>query len=145
MEKTKTTVTNVSSKLKEKYELELMTGRYNTNHILHLILSILTAGGWIFIWAIVVWRNDVARTKAEEIVYGAGEPNYISRTLGISSFVILIISFFVIIAGINAASEHIENHPTQTQSQTQVQKQVQTEQITIDDVLNTVPKDADNF
>jgi hypothetical protein len=117
MENTQNTQSTISDRLREKYELELMTGKYNTNHILHLILSVLTGGGWLFIWAIVAWRNDVSRTKAEEIVYGAGEPNYLTRTLGIGAFVMLVLAFFGFMATIGTVSENIENQQVQTQTQ----------------------------
>ncbi len=33
--------------------------RDKTNHILHLILSLLTFGIWLFVWALVAWSNSM--------------------------------------------------------------------------------------
>lgn len=33
--------------------------REKTNHILHLILSLLTFGVWLIVWALVSWSNSM--------------------------------------------------------------------------------------
>lgn len=35
-----------------------------TNHVLHLILSVLTCGLWLPVWAIVWWINTMSRDKS---------------------------------------------------------------------------------
>lgn len=39
--------------------------KYRTNHILHLILSIMTGGLWIFIWFLVAMKNRVETKDIE--------------------------------------------------------------------------------
>lgn len=38
---------------------------YRTNHILHLILSILTGGLWVVIWILCGISNSIERKKIE--------------------------------------------------------------------------------
>ena len=48
-------------------ELLLLAKRqsYNTNHILHLLLSIITVGCWIPIWVLVAISNALERNKID--------------------------------------------------------------------------------
>ena len=34
-----------------------------TNHILHLLLSLVTCGLWLPVWFVIAWRNGEARTR----------------------------------------------------------------------------------
>ena len=34
-----------------------MHTRPETSHLLHLALTLVTAGVWIFVWPIIAWRN----------------------------------------------------------------------------------------
>jgi hypothetical protein len=131
---------NISEKRKEKYEFELMSGKFKTNHILHLILSILTAGGWLFIWPIIAWRNDVGRVQAEEVVYGASEPNWFTRILGIASTIILILSIIGFIIGMNAASQQFEEAQN-SQTQTEGTLLNDNEHLTFEEMLKDTPED----
>ena len=40
--------------------------RYETSHVLHLILSIITAGIWIPIWILITISNSMARSGAKQ-------------------------------------------------------------------------------
>lgn len=46
------------------------------NHILHLILSVLTAGIWLIVWAILVATN-----KPQRIVLSLNEQGQVERTV----------------------------------------------------------------
>ena len=37
--------------------------KYNTNHILHLILSVITVGFWMPVWVLVTISNAIERGK----------------------------------------------------------------------------------
>ena len=37
----------------------------NTNHVLHLILSIITVGFWVPVWIIVTFGNSLGRISCE--------------------------------------------------------------------------------
>lgn len=39
--------------------------KYRTNHLLHLVLSIITAGFWVPVWLLVTISNANERQKAE--------------------------------------------------------------------------------
>jgi len=39
--------------------------KYRTSHLLHLVLSILTAGFWVPVWLLVTISNANERQKAE--------------------------------------------------------------------------------
>lgn len=49
-------------------ELQLLMRmeKYKTNHILHLLLSVLTAGFWIPVWVIVAISNANERAKVNK-------------------------------------------------------------------------------
>ena len=34
-----------------------------TNHVLHLLLSVLTCGLWLPVWFVIAWRNGEARAR----------------------------------------------------------------------------------
>jgi ABC-type phosphate transport system permease subunit len=59
-----------TNNVKELYKMKLQAGDYKTNHLLHLILTIFTAGAWTIIWAMRYVTNESQREKAEKIVYG---------------------------------------------------------------------------
>jgi hypothetical protein len=92
-------------KIKEKYEYDLISGKYQTRHVLHMILSLATMGWWLFVWGIVAWNNDVKRTNAEKIVYGIYKPNYIVRIIGVISTIFLILSIIGMFAIVSQEME----------------------------------------
>ena len=50
-------------------ELALETdrlARHRTNHVLHLILSVLTLGFWIFVWILVAMSNGIERKRSRQ-------------------------------------------------------------------------------
>lgn len=48
-------------------ELQLLMRRerYKTNHILHLLLSVLSAGLWVPLWILVALNNGIERQKVD--------------------------------------------------------------------------------
>lgn len=52
----------------EFMRLQMKMACYNTNHILHLLLSILTAGIWIVPWVFISWANPVCRKDINRVV-----------------------------------------------------------------------------
>jgi len=78
---------------KEKAKMELASGKYQTNHILHLILTIVTLGWWALPWVYVARENDKKRAEAEEIVYGKGKTNKALTVLFWVVWVLYIIAF----------------------------------------------------
>ena len=63
--------------------------KYRTNHILHLLLTILTGGLWLIVWFIVAQRNHGKRIRIErKLGVATGD---ITKTKSIINFVILII------------------------------------------------------
>ena len=69
--------------LKRFYESNIMNreqqillakyGNYKTSHVLHLILSVLTVGLWLPIWALCGLSNCIERKKIERKVRKGGE------------------------------------------------------------------------
>lgn len=52
--------------MKPNLHLELTKlQKYRTSHLLHLVLSIITAGFWIPVWLLVTISNANERQKAE--------------------------------------------------------------------------------
>ncbi len=50
----------------------VMSTRPTPNHVLHLLLTILTFGLWLFVWACAaLWKNDIYRCTqcGSEIIY----------------------------------------------------------------------------
>jgi hypothetical protein len=102
--------------LKQKTKVELLSGEYRTNHVLHLILSILTGGFWILVWVLVAWRNDARRVEAEKLLYGYGKPNYLVRTLAILSIVVTILAVIGFTMAVKR-TVNVESNQTQTVEQ----------------------------
>ena len=47
-----------------KIQIELhRLEQYKTNHILHLLLTVLTAGFWLPVWGLVILSNRIERSK----------------------------------------------------------------------------------
>ena len=46
-------------------QLLMRRERYKTNHILHLLLSVLTGGLWLLVWALIAIRNAGQRGKID--------------------------------------------------------------------------------
>jgi len=55
--------------------LQTELARFKTNHILHLLLSCLTLGIWMFFWMIVASNNITNRNKFREQLGLEKEPN----------------------------------------------------------------------
>jgi len=64
-------------------------GEYNTNHVLHLLISLLTAGLWIPVWFLVAQRNASKRASI------------INKTSLFSRVFMLVISSWIIIITIS--------------------------------------------
>jgi uncharacterized membrane protein (DUF106 family) len=55
----------------KKFELMKMQSKmsnYKTNHILHLLLSIITFGIWIFAWILIAQSNSSKRKRIEDLI-----------------------------------------------------------------------------
>ena len=77
---------NTEQELLELQLIELQ--RRKTNHVLHLILTILTAGLWLVVWILVADSNNTFNAKI-----GAESRNFI---LPVMSWSIVIVLGFVI-------------------------------------------------
>lgn len=58
---------------KKQIEIDLHTmeaqyAKLKTNHILHLLLSLITCGFWIIIWFLISLSNSRNRTKYEKLI-----------------------------------------------------------------------------
>lgn len=51
------------SDLEMQYQATILA-KYKTNHVLHLLLSIITVGFWIPVWLLVALSNGMERGKA---------------------------------------------------------------------------------
>jgi hypothetical protein len=49
-----------------------MKSQHNTNHILHLLLCIPTAGFWVIVWALIVLRNWRLRSEVDDLFNETG-------------------------------------------------------------------------
>jgi len=47
----------------KKLKLENRLTRSNTSHLLHLVLSIITAGIWIPVWILIALNNATERSR----------------------------------------------------------------------------------
>lgn len=50
-------------------KLQARLARANTNHLLHLFLSILTAGFWVPVWIMVTVFTSIKRSRIERTLY----------------------------------------------------------------------------
>lgn len=48
--------------------LQLLSKKKSTSHVLHLILSIVTAGFWIPVWVIVALSNSIENARIDRKV-----------------------------------------------------------------------------
>ena len=53
--------------------------KYKTNHILHLLLTLLTGGLWLIVWIIIADYNATKRRKIEEELDVIINPNKIEE------------------------------------------------------------------
>ncbi|MEK6202076.1 MAG: hypothetical protein N2A40_06610 [Desulfobulbaceae bacterium] len=49
-------------------KIERKYNRANTNHILHLILSLITMGFWIIAWLLIAYSNSAQRARLETLM-----------------------------------------------------------------------------
>lgn len=82
-------------KIRAENELANEVTRYRTRHLLHLVLSIISAGCWSFVWTIVSCMNCSKRNTAWKLAGKKGETNWAGIFLSIQ-FVIVSFLFFVI-------------------------------------------------
>lgn len=61
------------NKMNQYKALNLISKRKKTSHILHLLLSILTGGLWIFIWIICALSNSIENRKIDRAIEKLGE------------------------------------------------------------------------
>jgi len=68
--------------------------RYKTNHILHLLLSIITVGAWTLIWTIISASNTTERNKIHRKYSTQPEGNPAALLLvGILILVVTIVAY----------------------------------------------------
>jgi len=79
-----------------KKELEYRTA--HTNHILHLILSILTGGFWIIIWIIVSILNSYNRSKSLDDIAAGKTTTFIGKIFYFILYIISAVFIFAFIA-----------------------------------------------
>ena len=60
---------------------------YKTNHILHLILTILTAGLWLIVWVIVASSNSTKRYSSMNTIKNGGKKSF---SIGIGGMIFYI-------------------------------------------------------
>jgi len=72
---------------------------YKTNHILHLILSILTAGTWLIVWILVAASNSNKRYKALQTIQNGGKKKFSLGFIGL--FMTIIGGLILIVLVIN--------------------------------------------
>ena len=76
--------------------------RYNTNHLLHFIITMFT-GAWLIVWIIVADQNAVMRARIRNKIGKLQDPSY--KPEGASRLVsILLVLFilFIIVAAIGS-------------------------------------------
>jgi hypothetical protein len=52
----------------EVLEAERLLDEAKTNHVLHLLLSILTFGIWIIVWIVLAYLNSVKRSRLKTLI-----------------------------------------------------------------------------
>ena len=52
----------------EVIEAEKLLDDTRTNHVLHLLLTLITFGLWAFAWIVVAYTNNTKRTKLKEVI-----------------------------------------------------------------------------
>lgn len=50
------------------HKMELQYAKTNTNHILHLLLSMITVGFWLIVWFVIANSNARRRVKLEKLI-----------------------------------------------------------------------------
>lgn len=61
------------NKMNQYKALNLISKRKNTSHVLHLLLSIITGGLWIFVWIICALSNSIENRKIDRAIEELGE------------------------------------------------------------------------
>jgi hypothetical protein len=74
----------------EKMLAYMEAAKYKTNHVLHLLLSLLTVGGWTIIWFIVAADNTDKRNRIYS-KHGLNKEANIGPTL-LGLFILLILA-----------------------------------------------------
>lgn len=66
-------------------EKQLLAKRaeYKTNHILHLLLSVLTGGLWLAIWLLVAISNATQRAAIDRQLQGKSKDQNILQAMGL--------------------------------------------------------------
>lgn len=66
-------------------ESQLLAKRadHKTNHIMHLILSVITGGLWILIWLLVAFSNATQRAAIDRQLQGKPKDQNILQALGV--------------------------------------------------------------
>ncbi len=55
----------------ELAQAERIYGKNKTNHILHLLLSLVTLGGWVVLWLLITLSNISQRKQADKVMKDA--------------------------------------------------------------------------
>ena len=72
-------------KTNEEILREIQAGKYKTDHVLHFIISLITAGLWIPIWFLVAQKNASKRASI------------INKTSSLSKFFMAVIALVIIL------------------------------------------------
>lgn len=66
-------------------ELQLLAKRqqYKTNHILHLLLSVITGGLWLVVWALIAISNATQRAAIDRQLSGQPRDQNILQIMGL--------------------------------------------------------------
>ena len=70
--------------------------RYNTNHLLHFIITMFT-GLWLIVWILVADENAVMRARIRNKIGKFQDPNYTTERVPNRLLGILLIAIIVII------------------------------------------------
>jgi len=62
--------------------ISIIQTKHRTNHVLHLILSLVTLGVWVPVWLLVAVSNSIERGKIERVATDTTYPKRLGRMVG---------------------------------------------------------------
>jgi hypothetical protein len=74
-----------TEELQREALIATLKDKHRTNHVLHLIISIVTVGLWIPVWIIVAISNRIERGKVERRAEGNTMAQRLGRLVGRAS------------------------------------------------------------
>ena len=90
------------SNTREINKLYSELSRYNTNHLLHFIITMFT-GLWLIVWIIVADDNAVMRARIRNKIGKLQDPNYKpERTSRLVSILLVLFILLIIVAAIGS-------------------------------------------